>query len=48
MKKIFGAQICDRGAKKGPKLGFLLFFQVWFISFPRNSIQLKPAAMHNI
>ena len=37
-KKIWGPKFGPNGPKSGPKLGFLSFFQVWFISFPGNCI----------
>ena len=33
-KKILGPKFGPIKPKSGPKLGFLLFSQVWFISFP--------------
>ena len=37
-EKNFGAQIWAKQTKLGPKLGFLPFSEVWFISFPLNCI----------
>ena len=38
MKKNNGVKVGPRGPKLGPKLGFLPFSQVLFISFPLNFI----------
>ena len=35
-KKLRGLKFWSNRPKSGPKLGFLLFSQVWFISFPLN------------
>ena len=35
-KNINGRKFGSRGSNVGPKLGFLPFYQVWFISFPLN------------
>ena len=40
-KKMFwGPKFGPNRAKSGPKLGFLTYFQVWFISFPGNYIEI--------
>ena len=36
-KNVCGLKFGAHGPKSGPKLVFL-FFQVWFISFPKNII----------
>ena len=38
-KKIWRPEFERKGTKSGPKLGFLPFSHVWFISFPWNCIQ---------
>ena len=43
MKKIFGPKFGPDEQKSGRKLDFLLFCQVWFISYPWNFIQWSPA-----
>ena len=35
-KKFLGPNLGKNGPKSGPKLVFLSFSQVWFISFPLN------------
>ena len=37
-KKKFGPKLGPNRPKLGPKLGFLPFSQVWFISFHLNSL----------
>ena len=37
-KKNLRPKFGSNGWKLGPKLAFLPFFQVWFISFPGNYI----------
>ena len=32
-KNFFGPNLGQNGPKLGPKLGFLAFSQIWFISF---------------
>ena len=38
MQKIWGPKSGSSRPKSGPKLGFLPFSQVWFISFPLSYI----------
>ena len=38
-KKISRPEFRPNGPNSGPKLGFMPFYQVWFISFPWNCIQ---------
>ena len=38
-KKNWQSEFGPKGPKSGPKLGFLSFSEVWFISFPCNCIQ---------
>ena len=47
-QKIWQPAFGANGPKSGPKLVFLPFPQVWFISFPWNWIQWKLATMTNI
>ena len=35
---FLGPNLGQNGPKSGPKLGFLPFSQIWFISFPLNYI----------
>ena len=37
-KKVWGPKFGSSRPKSSPKLNFLPFSQVWFISFPGNSI----------
>ena len=34
VKDFWRPNLGKSGSKSGPKLGFLIFYQVWFISFP--------------
>ena len=38
IENIWGPKFRPNGTKSGPKLSFLPFFQVWFISFHGNWI----------
>ena len=38
MQKKIGVRIQAKWVRSGPKLSFLSFFHVWFISFPGNCI----------
>ena len=48
MKKKFGDQNWAKQAKIRSKISFLLFSQVWFISFPQYLKRLELETMPNI